>query len=60
MVTDELEIESNTTTNSTIAQNINYEECCIFGNETVHQYGPTTHCEFLHIDSLRDMFFLIK
>ena len=42
MVTDEIEIEPNTTTNATIAENISYNEYCLFGDETVHECGPTT------------------
>ena len=32
MITDEVETEHNITTNATIAENINYNECCLFGN----------------------------
>ena len=46
MITDEVETEYNTTTNTTIAENINYNECCLFGNETVNKCGPTTCREF--------------
>ena len=48
MVTDEVEIELNTRTNATIAKNINYNECCLFGDETVYE------CDQLDTVSLTD------
>ena len=46
MITDEVETEHGTTTNATIAENINYNECCLFGDATVNKCGPTTCREF--------------
>lgn len=45
MITDEVETEPNTTTNPTIVENINYNECCLFGDETVNECGPTASRE---------------
>ena len=42
MATDNEQIESNTTIYATIAENINYNKCCLFGDETVYDCGPTT------------------
>ena len=46
MIIDEVETEHNITTNATIAKNINYYECCLFGNETVNKCEPATCREF--------------
>ena len=39
MTTNEVETQSNTTVNMEIPANINYDECCLFGDKTVHTYG---------------------
>lgn len=46
MATDEIQIESKTTINVTTAKNIKYDDCCLFGDETVQECGPTTRCQF--------------
>ena len=49
MITDEVETEHNITTNATIAENINCNECCLFSDETVNKCGPTACREFYRL-----------
>ena len=45
MIVDEAETQSITTADVEIPENINFDECCLFGDKTVHGCGPTAKRE---------------
>ncbi|CAF1618434.1 unnamed protein product, partial [Rotaria magnacalcarata] len=42
MATENVQIVPNTTNNVRMAANISYNECCLSGDTTIHECGPTT------------------
>ncbi|CAF4225837.1 unnamed protein product [Rotaria magnacalcarata] len=42
MATENVQIVPNTTNNVRMAANISYNECCLSGDATIHECGPTT------------------
>ena len=56
MTTDEVETQS-TTVNMEIPANINYDECCLFGDKTVHTCGQNAKREcYRLVNSMLYMF----
>lgn len=59
MNTDNVQIEPNTTNNSTMVEQISYNECCLFSDTTVQECGPTTRRKFYRLMDSK-IFILIK